>query len=86
MNLNKVMNFISENNIQPDAVFALVEKVRYMDLNDEASIRQVIKDVSKSLDDELVEAFELEMYLKRYEKKMLKRFKKIYNFSRFNFK
>ena len=40
------MNFISENNIQPDAVFALVEKVRYMDLNDEASIRQVIKDVS----------------------------------------
>lgn len=26
--------------------FALVEKVRYMDLNDEASIRQVIKDVS----------------------------------------
>ena len=46
MNLNRVMNFISENNIQPDAVFALVEKVRYMDLNDEASIRQVIKDVS----------------------------------------
>ena len=46
MNLNKVMNFISENNIQPDAVFALVEKVRYMDLNDEASIRQGIKDVS----------------------------------------
>ena len=49
------MNFISENNIQPDAVFALVEKVRYMDLNDEASIRQVIKDVSvlagKNLDE-----------------------------------
>lgn len=47
MNLNKVMNFISENNIQPEAVFALVEKVRYMDLNDEASIRQVVRDVSK---------------------------------------
>lgn len=47
MNLNKVMNFISENNIQPEAVFALVEKVRYMDLNDESSIRQVIRDVSK---------------------------------------
>lgn len=47
MNLNKVMNFISENNIQPEAVFTLVEKVRYMDLNDEASIRQVIRDVSK---------------------------------------
>ncbi len=46
MNLNKIMNFIAENDIQPDAVFALVEKVRYMDLNDEASIRQVIKEVS----------------------------------------
>ena len=47
MNLNKIMNFISENNIQPEAVFALVEKVRQMDLNNEESIRQVIRDVSK---------------------------------------
>ena len=47
MNLNKIMNFISENNIQPEAVFALVEKVRQMDFNNEESIRQVIRDVSK---------------------------------------
>ena len=47
MNLNKIMNFISENNIQPEAVFALVEKERHMDLNNEESIRQVIRDVSK---------------------------------------
>lgn len=47
MNLNKIMNFISENNIQPEAVFALVEKVRQMDLNNEESIRQVIRNVSK---------------------------------------
>lgn len=47
MNLNKIMNFISENNIQPEAVFALVEKVRQMDLNNVESIRQVIRDVSK---------------------------------------
>ena len=47
MNFNKIMNFISENNIQPEAVFALVEKVRQMDLNNEESIRQVIRDVSK---------------------------------------
>ncbi len=47
MNFNKIMNFISENNIQPDAVFALVDKVRQMDLNNEESIRQVIKEVSK---------------------------------------
>ena len=47
MNFNKIMNFISENNIQPEAVFALVEKVRQMDLNNEEIIRQVIRDVSK---------------------------------------
>lgn len=46
MNFNKILNFISENNIQPDAVFALVEKVKDLDLNNEDSIRQVIKDVS----------------------------------------
>lgn len=47
MNINKVMNFISENNIQPEALFALVEKVRVMDLSDENSIRKVIRDVAK---------------------------------------
>lgn len=47
MNLNKIMNFIAENNIQPEAVFALVEKVRYLDLSNEESIREVIKEVSK---------------------------------------
>lgn len=47
MNINKVMSFISENNIKPDELFELVEKVRSMDLSDEASIRKVIKDVSK---------------------------------------
>ncbi len=47
MNINKVMGFISENNIKPEELFELVEKVRTMDLSDEASIRKVIKDVSK---------------------------------------
>lgn len=45
--MNKALNFISENNIQPEALFALVEKVRVMDLSDEASIRKVIKEVSQ---------------------------------------
>ena len=44
--MNKALNFISENNIQPEALFALVEKVRTMDLSDEQSIRKVIKEVS----------------------------------------
>ena len=46
MNINKAMSFISENNIQPDQIFELVEKVRTMDLGNESSIRKVIKDVS----------------------------------------
>lgn len=46
MNMNKALNFIAENNIEPSAVFALVEKVRSMDLSNETSIRSVIKDVS----------------------------------------
>lgn len=47
INISKVMNFISENNIKPDELFSLVEKVKSMDLSDEVSIRKVIKDVSK---------------------------------------
>lgn len=47
MNINNIMNFVSENNISPEAVFELVEKVRLMDLSDEQSIRKVIRDVAK---------------------------------------
>ena len=32
MNINNVMNFIAENNLSPEAVFELVEKVKNMDL------------------------------------------------------
>ena len=45
--MNKVFDFISANNIQPEDLFALVEKVQTMNLNDEVSIRKVIRDVSK---------------------------------------
>ena len=41
------MNFIAENNISPEAVFELVEKVKNMDLSNEDSIRKVIREVSK---------------------------------------
>ena len=53
MNLNKIMNFISENNIQPEDVFSLVDKVKNMNLNNEENIRQVIKEVSKIAGKEL---------------------------------
>ena len=45
--MNKVFKFISDNNIQPEALFALVDRVQKMNLNDEVSIRQVIHEVSK---------------------------------------
>ncbi len=47
MNFNKALQFISDNNIQPEAVFELVEKVKSMDLSNEDNIRNVIRDVSK---------------------------------------
>ncbi len=47
MNINKAFNFISENNISPEAVFVLVEKIKTMDLSDELSIRKVISEVSQ---------------------------------------
>lgn len=50
----------------------------------EEQANEVILDASDALDFELMHAFELEVYLRRYEKKMIKRFKKINKFSRFN--
>lgn len=47
MNLNNVLSFIADNNISPDAVFQLVEKVRGMDFSNENNIRLVIREVSK---------------------------------------
>ena len=45
--MNKVLNFIAENNIEPSSVFELVEKVQRMDLTSDKSIRKVVRDVSK---------------------------------------
>lgn len=62
MNFNKILNFIAENNIEPEQVFNLVEKVKRTDLSNEKNIREIIhevsvltnKDVSKSKEDEIV--------------------------------
>lgn len=56
-------------------------EVRYYS---EAQTIKEILDASAMLDYELVNAFELELYLKKYERKMTKRFKQINIFSRFN--
>ncbi len=47
MNFGKLLNLITENNINPDDVFKLVEKVKTMDLKDENNIREIIHEVSK---------------------------------------
>lgn len=47
MNINKILSFVAENNISPDAVFSLVEKVRGLDFNNENNIRLVIREVAK---------------------------------------
>lgn len=62
MNFGNILNFIAENNIEPEQVFNLVEKVKTMDLNNETNIREIIhevslltnKPVSKAKEDEIV--------------------------------
>ena len=50
----------------------------------EEKAKQVVLSASEMLDYELMNAFELEVHLKRYVKKMEKRFRKINTFSKFN--
>ena len=47
MNFGKIMDMISENNINPEDVIRLVEKVKNSDLKDENNVRCIIKEASK---------------------------------------
>lgn len=47
MGFEKIFDLISENNINPEDVFKLVEKVKNLDMKNEDNIRAVIHDVSK---------------------------------------
>ena len=47
MNFGKIMGLIADNNINPDDIFALVEKVKSSDLKDEANLRSIIREVSR---------------------------------------
>lgn len=47
MNLNNILNLIAQNNINPEEVFALVDKVKNSDLKDENNLRSIIREVSK---------------------------------------
>lgn len=46
MNFGKVLDYISENNINPDDIFLLVEKVKKSNLKDEKTVRAIIKEAS----------------------------------------
>ncbi len=46
MNFSKLFNMIAENNIEPEKVFALVEKIKNTDLNDEQNLRSIIQEAS----------------------------------------
>ena len=46
MNFGKIFSLIAQNNIDPEKVFAVVEKVKTADLKDEKTIRELIKEVS----------------------------------------
>ena len=47
MNFGKVLDMITENNINPEEIFELVEKVKNSNLKDEKVVRSLIKDASK---------------------------------------
>lgn len=47
MNFGKIMGLIADNNIDPEDVFSLVEKIKTTDLKDEDNLRSIIREVSK---------------------------------------
>lgn len=67
MNFNKILNFIAENNIEPEQVFNLVEKVKKTDLNDESNIRDIIQEVSKLTNKPVSKAKEDEIVKKVFQ-------------------
>ena len=46
MNLGKIFSLIAENNINPEQVLNIVEKVKNTDLKDEKNIRDIIHEIS----------------------------------------
>ena len=46
MNLGKIFSLIAENNIDPEQVLNIVEKVKNTDLKDEKNIRDIIHEIS----------------------------------------
>jgi len=47
MNLGKIIDLMAENNINPEQIFALVERIQNSDLKDERNLREIIAEVSR---------------------------------------
>lgn len=47
MNFGKMFDLIAENNINPEDIFSLVEKVKTSDLKNEENVRSLIHEVSR---------------------------------------
>jgi len=47
MNFGRILNLIAENNINPEKLFSLVEKIKNSDLRNEENLRNIIREVSK---------------------------------------
>ncbi|MDD3036016.1 MAG: stage VI sporulation protein F [Candidatus Saccharimonadaceae bacterium] len=47
MNIGKILNFIAQNNINPEDVFRLVEKIKSMNMKDENNLREIIHEASR---------------------------------------
>lgn len=68
MEISKILTLLSDKNIDKKEVFALVDAVKYMDLKDEATIRNLIKrasvlakkDISPDVENKLVEKIKKE--------------------------
>lgn len=45
-NLGNVLNLIAQNNIDPEKVFALVEKIKNTDLKNEDNLRSIIRETA----------------------------------------
>ena len=58
MNFNNILNFIAENNIEPEQVFNIVEKIKRTDLSKEENIRDIVHEVAKISNREVSKAKE----------------------------
>lgn len=47
MNFGKLMNLIAQNNINPEDVFMLVDRIKNTNLKDENNLRQIIQEVGR---------------------------------------